>query len=77
MLFKIIYQSKNPVADDYQGKNPKRVHLQRLDKITMQGFGAKPAQSASRAIIKTKVTKRAKRKMVLVRINKEKGNNGS
>jgi len=77
MLFKIIYQSKNPVADDEQGKNPNRVHLQRLDKITMQGFSAGPAQSASRAIIKTKVTKRAKRKMVLVRINKEKGNNGS
>ncbi len=74
MLFKIIYQSKNPVADDKQGKNPKRVHLQRLDKITMQGLSAGPTQSAARAIVKSKVTQRAKRKMLLVWINNEKIN---
>ncbi len=36
MLFKVINQSKNPVADNQQSKNSKRVHLQRLDKTSMQ-----------------------------------------
>ena len=36
MLLKIINQSKNPVDDNQQSKNSKRVHLQRLDKTSMQ-----------------------------------------